>query len=442
MSWTKQFDINTSASGDRVNNGFAKYESERDYIYSLLNRVRNLDFGDTEPTDRVAGCFWADTSSGYLKVRNESNSDWIALGKLSNEMGHVVGLGNVTAIENGTSAPTASRSGRIFLDTTNGNLYYDTGTLVSIIATKQWNSLVGKPTTLAGFGITDAVNISDIVTTPAANKILKLNGEGILPASITGNAATTTKLATSRTISISKDATGSATFDGSENASIAVTLANSGATAGTYKSVTVDAKGRVTGGSNPTTLSGYGITDAVSATGTAAAATKLATARTISLSGDATGSATFDGTTNAPIAVTLANSGVGTGTYLSPNLIIDAKGRITAASQGSAGFSVATFPAGGVLASAMFVIPYFCALSTIDIKSTKKDSIAAVTPSASTTISIYKNGSSYYSKPITAASTTDTTASLTFAAGDTVQILQSAVNSTEVVTLTARGVRA
>ena len=29
--------------------------------------------------------------------------------------------------------------------------------------------------------------------------------------------------------------------------------------------MTVDAKGRVTGGSNPTTLAGYGITDAVSA---------------------------------------------------------------------------------------------------------------------------------------------------------------------------------
>ncbi|MFM6929484.1 MAG: beta strand repeat-containing protein, partial [Bdellovibrio sp.] len=43
----------------------------------------------------------------------------------------------------------------------------------------------------------------------------------------------------------------------------ALTLANSGATAGTYKSVTVDAKGRVTAGTNPTTLSGYGITDAV-----------------------------------------------------------------------------------------------------------------------------------------------------------------------------------
>lgn len=37
----------------------------------------------------------------------------------------------------------------------------------------------------------------------------------------------------------------------------------SGVTAGTYKSVTVDANGHVTAGTNPTTLAGYGITDAV-----------------------------------------------------------------------------------------------------------------------------------------------------------------------------------
>lgn len=39
---------------------------------------------------------------------------------------------------------------------------------------------------------------------------------------------------------------------------------NSGVTAGTYRSVTVNAQGHVTGGTNPTTLAGYGITDAMS----------------------------------------------------------------------------------------------------------------------------------------------------------------------------------
>lgn len=37
---------------------------------------------------------------------------------------------------------------------------------------------------------------------------------------------------------------------------------NSGVTAGTYRSVTVNAQGHVAGGTNPTTLAGYGITDA------------------------------------------------------------------------------------------------------------------------------------------------------------------------------------
>jgi hypothetical protein len=43
---------------------------------------------------------------------------------------------------------------------------------------------------------------------------------------------------------------------------VPATLALTGITAGTYRSITVDTKGRATAGSNPTTLAGYGITDA------------------------------------------------------------------------------------------------------------------------------------------------------------------------------------
>jgi hypothetical protein len=43
-----------------------------------------------------------------------------------------------------------------------------------------------------------------------------------------------------------------------------IDLATTGVSASTYKSVTVDAYGRVTAGTNPTTLAGYGITDALS----------------------------------------------------------------------------------------------------------------------------------------------------------------------------------
>lgn len=52
---------------------------------------------------------------------------------------------------------------------------------------------------------------------------------------------------------------------------------NSGVTAGTYKSVTVNAQGHVTSGSNPTTLAGYGITDAETKTD---ASSKLTAAKT------------------------------------------------------------------------------------------------------------------------------------------------------------------
>ena len=65
-----------------------------------------------------------------------------------------------------------------------------------------------------------------------------------------GAVETADKLTVPRNISITGDGTGSASFDGSADASIALTLANSGVSAGTYTKVTVDAKGRVTTGAN------------------------------------------------------------------------------------------------------------------------------------------------------------------------------------------------
>ena len=63
-------------------------------------------------------------------------------------------------------------------------------TLTDEAAQIAWSRITGTPTTLTGYGITDAVNSADVVTSPAANKILKLDGSGKLPASITGDAAT------------------------------------------------------------------------------------------------------------------------------------------------------------------------------------------------------------------------------------------------------------
>lgn len=67
-----------------------------------------------------------------------------------------------------------------------------------------------------------------------------------------------------------------------------ISHANSGVTAGTYRSVTVNATGHVTAGTNPTTLSGYGITDAKIASGTITLGSNTITPLTASSTLDAT----------------------------------------------------------------------------------------------------------------------------------------------------------
>lgn len=71
--------------------------------------------------------------------------------------------------------------------------------------------------------------------------------------SVTGSSGSTAKLNTARAISVSGDASGSTSFDGSANSNIALTLSGSGVTAGAYGGLNViprivfDAKGRATG---------------------------------------------------------------------------------------------------------------------------------------------------------------------------------------------------
>lgn len=102
--------------------------------------------------------------------------------------------------------------------------------------------------TFADSPLVPTATASDNSNKAASTAYVKAQNYITASASITGNAATATKLATARTLSLSGDATWSVSFDGSANVTSALTLANSGVTAGTYTKVTVDAKGRVTVG--------------------------------------------------------------------------------------------------------------------------------------------------------------------------------------------------
>jgi len=117
-------------------------------------------------------------------------------------------------------------------------------------------------------------------------------------ADVTKNVLSATKWTTPRTITLSGVTATNQTIDGSGNVTIPVTAVPA------------------------TLLSG---TAAINTTGSAA---KLTTARTISATGDAAWTTTFDGSQNVTSALTLASTGVAAGTY--DQVTVDSKGRVTA----------------------------------------------------------------------------------------------------------------
>jgi len=209
---------------------------------------------------------------------------------------------------------------------------------------KSWvdfaTTVRGSVLTGISFAVSTAVVATDTLLAALGKLQAQITALQSSKLDATATAAAATKLATSRTLNLTGDGTASMSFDGTANASGVLTLAASGVTAGTYGKVTVNAKGLVTGGAalapadipNIETSQVNGLDTALAgklASGaTAVAAVKLATARTLSLTGDATGSMSFDGSANASAALTLVNSGVTAGTY--GKVTVNAKGIVTA----------------------------------------------------------------------------------------------------------------
>ena len=245
-----------------------------------------------------------------------------------------------------------------------------------------WRTLNNAPLLAAGTGLARNTGTIYVGTNAITGNLFRQSS----PLSLVGNTGTATgnvsdiylgatlviNAGSVQTVAMSGDVTTSAN-------SFATTLGTTGVTAGTYGNstnipqITVDAKGRITVGTNIAITYGTGsVTSVAIATGTSGigvSGSPITGAGTITLSlgtitptsvastGNVTGAnlsgtntgnqtitltgdVTTSGMTNGTFAATLGTSGVTAGTYGSgtavfPIITVDAKGRITAASTGT-----------------------------------------------------------------------------------------------------------
>lgn len=135
----------------------------------------------------------------------------------------------------GAGSPTTLQNAELAFNEDTNILYYGTGT----------GGAGGSATSIIPIAGNGA--FVDVSTTQTVGGTKTFSNT--ITGSVSGNAGTATKLATARDISLSGDATGTASFDGSANATITTTLATVNSNVGTYTKVTINAKGLATAGS-------------------------------------------------------------------------------------------------------------------------------------------------------------------------------------------------
>ena len=214
-----------------------------------------------------------------------------------------------------------------------GNLYTE-----YIYVNSTWEELGTQKLDLSGYVTTTALNaaIADFLTEEDVSSLIEAalaayaKTEDLATIATSGNLADANQDATHRVVTDAEKAAWNAkqdalTFDETPTASSANPVKSGGVKAAIDTAVA---------GVNETIADVVdGTTPVAKATNAdeATAAGKLKTARAISISGDATGTANFDGTAAADIAVTLKNSGVTAGSYSA--VTVDTKGRVTAGAQ-------------------------------------------------------------------------------------------------------------
>ena len=197
--------------------------------------------------DQVTGDVKAD--NGQVVVENGTDgTDATFRGDiLSND-------GLVTILDSGTDGTDAEFTGDV------------TGNLDGIVGGTTPAAVTGTTITAnTGFAGALTGNVIGNVTGDLTG-----NSAGTHTGAVVGNASTATALETARAISVTGDATGTANFDGSAAAEIAMTLADTAVTPNAYGSttevpvLTIDSKGRITAASTETISTALTIADAAS----------------------------------------------------------------------------------------------------------------------------------------------------------------------------------
>lgn len=290
-------DISGDVTGDLYGNAdtATKLQTGRNINGTLFDGTRNITTAQWGTARNLA------IGNSTKSVNGSTNVSWT--------------LSEIGAVNKAGDTMTGTlhvQAGVNLLETDGGSCH-----LHGIFATNDWWDIAGYTTAAdsgyldirTGDGGNEPIYISQIGSSGnVAHRATILDGSGNtqFPGTVTaptfsgalsGNASSASKLATARTITLTGDASGSANFDGSANISIPVTIANDSHTHATSASSNATINLTITAGGTTATVADLYATYA----------DQLRTARTISLTGDVTGSTSFNGTGNVSINATVAN---------------------------------------------------------------------------------------------------------------------------------------
>jgi hypothetical protein len=216
------------------------------------------------PSSPAAGSIWFDSTAGAVKYFDGTTTQTVGTG---------TGAGTITSVTAGTGMSGGGSSGAVTLNLGNTSVTpgsYGGASAVPVITVDAQGRITAASTTA----------VAGTLPSGTAGEFLKSSGSAWSSSQIkladikntagsgplftgTGCSSAQALYWDSGTDEIKCQAIGGLNTSVLTAGTIAdARLADVG-TAGTYRSVTVDGKGRVTAGTNPTTLAGYGITDSL-----------------------------------------------------------------------------------------------------------------------------------------------------------------------------------